>query len=96
MKPGRLAVGCLTLAFLTSCLLGLALFGLVQVWLPSANLPLGYRVVACASAPAGRHWVQLRWMLPELRSAIGPWGPGCAWLPWLPLLPGSGWLQFPP
>jgi hypothetical protein len=96
MKRRRVAVGCLTLALLTACLLSLALFGLAQVWLPEAGLPLGYRIVACVSVATGRHWVQFGWILPEMRSSLGPWPPGCVWLPWLPILPGSGSLNFPP
>ncbi|MCS6909133.1 MAG: hypothetical protein NZM11_00970 [Anaerolineales bacterium] len=92
----RFVTGCLLAATVTGCLLSMALFGLLQGWLPTARLPLGYRVVACVNAPAGQHGVVLRWLVPELSSMIVLRGPGCVWLPWLPVLPVAGSLHFPP
>lgn len=76
----------------------MALFGLLQGWLPTARLPLGYRVIACVNAPAGQHGVVLSWLAPdpeELSPMIVPRGRGCVWLPWLPVLPVAGSLHFP-
>jgi hypothetical protein len=38
-------------------------------------------------------------MLPQLMSSLTPglpWRAGCAWLPWLPILPPAGSVALPP
>lgn len=87
-------------ALLAACLGACLVAGLSQFWLPTAGWPIGYTVYACADAArTGGPRLEVAWSVPQLMSSIVPGSPprpGCAFLPWLPMLPPTGRLLFPP
>jgi len=86
----------LTLVCLPCALAGIAFAG----WRPGeANLPLGYRAGVCVTFSDARQlhvtWNRYSLIVPA-RSPIFRSRSGCGVLPWLPALPASGALIFPP
>lgn len=101
MRGRRWLVTGLTAGLLAGCLCaGLSLAALQFSPQIGGPLPIGYTVLACASVTTTpRLQLSVSWIMPALLSSlvpVPPWSRGCVYLPWLPVLPPSGYGRFPP
>ena len=88
----------------STCLMGAVVACAFQRLVPVSRLPEGYVMYGCVGitkTTSGHSQIGVWWLSPHARD-VPRWAfytqgyPYCGFVPWLPLLPTSGVLTFPP